>query len=151
MTKPINNYRKSYLENLTLDTHVLIWYAEGIKLTEKQINLIEKAREKGVLYISAISIWEISLLASKNKMTFSISMTEWVDKLLSTPGLNLIALLSVPILIQSCELPNYKHRDPADRLIIASTRFINSHLMTYDQKNIDYANNGYLKIANSDY
>ncbi len=150
MTKPINNYRESYLENLTLDTHVLIWYAEGIKLTEKQINLIEKAREKGALYISAISIWEISLLASKNKMAFSISITEWVDKLLSTPGLNLIAL-SVPILIQSCELPNYEHRDPADRLIIASTRFINSHLMTYDQKIIDYANNGYLKIANSDY
>lgn len=134
------------LEKLTLDTHVLLWYTEGMKLTQNQINLIEKAREKGCLYISAISIWEITMLASKNKIAFAISLNEWIDKILSTPGLNLIDL-SIPILVQSCELLHYPHKDPADRLIISSSRHINSYLMTFDQKIIDYAAEGYLKIV----
>lgn len=134
------------LEKLTLDTHVLIWYAEGINLSQSQVDLIEKAREKGCLYISAISIWEITLLASKGRIALSIHLEEWINQLLSTPGLNVIDL-SIPILVQSCELLNYPHKDPADRLIIASSRSINSHLMTFDQKIIDYAEKGYLKVT----
>jgi PIN domain nuclease of toxin-antitoxin system len=48
------------LEKLTIDTHVLIWYTEGSNLSESEVNLIEAARKKGCLYISSISIWEIS-------------------------------------------------------------------------------------------
>lgn len=61
------------------------------------------------------------------------------------PGLKVIDL-SIPILVQSCELPSYTHKDPADRLIIASSRAINAHLMTADQKIMDYAHEGYLKV-----
>ena len=134
------------LEKLTLDTHVLIWYSEGTTLSNDHVNLIEQTREAGNLYISAISLWEIAMLVHKDKIALSISLNEWIDKIMSTPGFNLIDL-SIPILIQSCELPKYEHKDPADRLIIASVRSINSHLMTFDQKIIDYADKGYLKIA----
>ncbi|GAA5252759.1 hypothetical protein [Candidatus Rickettsia kedanie] len=51
---------KDNLVNLILDTHILIGYAEGIKLSKHQIALIEKAREHSMLYISAISIWDSS-------------------------------------------------------------------------------------------
>lgn len=134
------------IEKLTLDTHVLIWYIEGIRLTQNQINVIENARRKGCLYISTISIWEIAMLANKDKIAFAISLNEWIDQVLITPGLNLIDL-TIPILTQSCELLHYPHKDPADRLIITSSRYINSHLMTFDQKIIDYAAAGYLKIV----
>jgi PIN domain nuclease of toxin-antitoxin system len=50
------------------------------------------------------------------------------------------------ILVQSCNLPAYPHKDAADRMIIASSRAINSYLMTADQEIIDYANKGYLKV-----
>jgi PIN domain nuclease of toxin-antitoxin system len=133
------------LERLTLDTHVLIWYTEGIKLTERQVNLIETTRKKGNLYISAISIWEVAMLVSKDKIAFSIGLSQWINQVISMPGLKVIDL-SIPILVQSCELLNYPHKDPSDRLIIASSRAINAHLMTFDQKIIDYANEGYLKI-----
>lgn len=138
----------SNIEKLTLDTHVLIWYSEGINLSESAARLIEQARKTGNLYISAISIWEIAMLVNKDKIALSISLDEWVNKLLETPGLNLIDL-SVPVLIQSCELPKYEHKDPADRLIIASVRSINSHLMTFDQKIIDYADRGYIKVIDN--
>jgi PIN domain nuclease of toxin-antitoxin system len=140
------NMEYANLERLTLDTHVLIWYTEGIKLTQTQVDLIENARRKGYLYISAISIWEICMLTSKGKIAFAISLSKWIDQVLTIPGLNLIDL-SVPILVQSCELSNYEHKDPADRLIIASTKYINSHLMTFDQKIIAYAAKDYLKVV----
>ncbi|WP_425361612.1 type II toxin-antitoxin system VapC family toxin [Candidatus Tisiphia endosymbiont of Ceraclea dissimilis] len=133
------------IEKLTLDTHVLIWYSEGTNLSKEQVNIIEQVRKAGNLYISAISIWEIAMLVNKDKIALSISLDEWIDKLLSTPGLNLIDL-SISILTQSCVLPKYEYKDPADRLIIASVRYINSHLMTFDQKVIGYADNGYLKV-----
>lgn len=99
----MNSNQYPGLENLTLDTDVLIWYAEGINLTQSQVDLIEKAREKECLYISAISIWEIALLANKDRIAFSISLDEWINKILSTPGLHVIGL-SIPILIESCVL-----------------------------------------------
>ncbi len=33
-------------DGLILDTHILIWYVEGIRLSEAQINLIDKIREQ---------------------------------------------------------------------------------------------------------
>ena len=133
------------VDRLVLDTHILIWYIEGMNLSESQIILIDHMREKASLYISAISIWEITLLVSRNRIALSIDLDEWIQKATSITGLHLMDL-SIPILTQSCILSNYEHKDPADRMIIASTRSINAHLMTCDQKIIDYADKGYLKI-----
>lgn len=131
---------------LVLDTHILIWYAEGIKLEGKQLEIIEKNRAKGQLYLSTISVWEIAMLASKGKIVINIPIKEWIEKLMATLNIRLIDL-SPNILIESSVLPNYEHKDPADRIIIASVRSTNSQLMTFDQKIINYANLGYLKLA----
>jgi PIN domain nuclease of toxin-antitoxin system len=133
------------IDKLILDTHILIWYIEGINLSEPQVELIDKMREKSSVYISAISIWEIALLVSKERIALSIDIDEWIQRVASITGLNLMDL-SIPILTQSCTLLNYEHKDPADRMIIASARSINAHLITLDQKIIDYADKGYLKI-----
>ena len=140
---------KAKEDKILLDTHIVIWYTEGIKLSPYQIGLIESARKRNELYISAISIWEITMLATKCKVIFSMSTNEWINKLLSIPGLNLIDL-SVPILMQSCELPNYQYKDPADRMIIATSRVNSLSLMTFDSKIIDYGTQGYLKIVEAE-
>lgn len=134
------------IEMLTLDTHILLWYLEGIELNERQVASIESARKKNKLYISAISIWEISLLANRGRIAFAIDMKEWVSQVMNIPGLNMIEL-SPDVLIESTILPTYMHKDPADRMIIASARSMNSYLMTKDEKIIEYGNNGYVKIA----
>lgn len=143
-----HNNNNEEVEKLTLDTHILLWYVEGMNLSESQVRIIESARVKGNLYISTISIWEIALLCSKGKIVLSIPLNEWISKLLAIPGLNLIEL-SPTILVESCSLPNFEHKDPADRFIISTVRSINSHLMSFDQKIIDYANSGYLKILSN--
>ena len=133
------------IKKLTLDNHVLIWYSEGTNLSNDQVNIIEQAQEQGNLYISTISIWEVAMLIEKDRIALSISLDEWIEKLTFTLRLNFIDL-SIAILTQSCALPKYDYKDPADRLIISSVRSINSHLMTFDQRIIDYADKGYLKV-----
>lgn len=139
---------KNSAAKITLDTHIIIWYAEGINLTEKQVGVIDRARDNNSLFISSISIWEIAMLFKKGKTVFSMSLNELIDKILSIPGLNVMDL-SLPILLESTSLPNYEPKDPADRLIISSTRANGSYLMTVDQKILDYANRGYLKIVSA--
>ena len=142
----IINMQDDNIDLLTIDTHIIIWYLEGIKLTEAQINIIDKARSEKNLYISAISVWEIAMLASKGRIALSIELNEWIGKLLTLPGINLINL-TPSVLIESTKLPSYQHNDPADRMIIASVRSINSHLMTHDQNLISYGQQGYIKIV----
>ncbi len=145
MSNELTPNNTTEVDKLILDTHILIWYVEGINLSESQVALIDQRREKASLYISAISIWEIALLVSRERIALSIDLDQWIQRTTSIIGLNLIDL-SISILTQSCTLSNYEHKDPADRMIIASARSINAHLMTYDQKIIDYADKGYLKI-----
>jgi len=122
MTNIKNNIdNNNAIQKLILDTHIIIWYVEGIKLSATQVDLIDRIRTSGELYISNISIWEIAMLFNKGKIIFSITLSEWINKLLSTPGLNLLDL-STSILIESCELPHYEHKDPADRMLIATAK-----------------------------
>jgi PIN domain nuclease of toxin-antitoxin system len=138
-----NHQSNPPIERLVLDTHVLIWYLEGIELNEEQVQIIEQQRAKNQLFVSAISIWEVAMLINKKRAALSIPITEWLHRVQNIPGLNILDL-SLNILVESCNLLNYEHRDPADRFIIASTRALNGHLMTFDRKILEYAENGYL-------
>ena len=80
------------IEKLVMDTHILIWYLEGIELSQQQVQIIENQRNLSQLYISAISIWEVSMLINKKKAAISIPIHEWLNKVLSIPGLNIIDL-----------------------------------------------------------
>ena len=134
------------IEKVVMDTHILIWYLEGIELSQQQVQIIESQRNLNQLYISAISIWEVSMLINKKKAAISIPINEWLNKVLSIPGLNIIDL-SLTVLVESCNLPDFDHKDPADRMIIASTREIDGYLLTFDKRILEYANNGYLKLC----
>ncbi|MCC8371922.1 MAG: hypothetical protein LN568_04165 [Rickettsia endosymbiont of Pseudomimeciton antennatum] len=37
------------MERLTLDTHILIWYTEGINLSKEQVKIIEQVRQANSL------------------------------------------------------------------------------------------------------
>ncbi len=140
-----NNKSKTLISKLILDTHVFVWYLEGINLTQEYIELIDRVKQNNNLYISAISIWEIAMLSAKAKIVFSIGRNEWVERVLKISGLNLLELNIS--LIESTTLPHYEHKDLADRMIISTCRFTDSHLITFDQKIIDYANKDYLKAV----
>ena len=129
---------------LLLDTHVWLWLVAGSPdLSTEARHRIEEAVAAGTLRIAAISLWEIALLASRGRIVLGKSIGLWLEEALADPG-PAIDALSPRVAIESYALPDVFHRDPADRLIVATARVANATLMTRDQRILDYAARGHL-------
>ena len=120
-----------------LDTHTLLWFSAGNKtLTNETRNLIENSIRKETLYLASISFWEISMLVAKKKITLNCPTLEWINQ----ATLPLIILpLTAAISVDSCELPDNFHGDPADRIIVATARTEHLVLMTRDNQILEYS------------
>ncbi len=130
------------MKGFLLDTHVWLWFMLGdVKLTPKLRKLINNSIEENTLWLASISIWEIGMLANKNKITLAQPCLDWVQEALA--GLNL-AELTPQVTIDSCHLPDDFHGDPADRIIVATARNKNLSLITRDNNILIYAKKHYL-------
>lgn len=131
--------------DILLDTHAFIWLMEGDEsLSKESRNIISKASQKNFIFVSAISVWEIAMLQSKERIAIKIPLIKWVEKATSLPFLKIVDL-NADIAIHSCKLPGMFHGDPADRMIVATSRILNIPLITRDQKILDYAKQSFLK------
>jgi PIN domain nuclease of toxin-antitoxin system len=118
-----------------LDTHVWIWVSieESDLLSANARTLIKKAEQK---WISAISCWELAKLVGRRRISFSIPTVSWIRRSLSEYGIN-IAELSPEIAVESTQLKGF-HQDPADQIIVATSRILGIPLLTSDRKILDF-------------
>ena len=132
------------MTDLLLDTHIFIWLLTGdSNLKKENLSLIEDCINNGFrLCLSAISIWEIAMLEKKKRIVLSLPVTKWINKALDKSSAKVIDL-SVDIVVDSCNLPGAFHSDPADRLIVATSRVCNIPLVTQDSKILDYISQGF--------
>jgi PIN domain nuclease of toxin-antitoxin system len=129
---------------LLLDTHVWLWLVAGSPhLSTEARHAIDGAAAAGALRIAAISLWEIALLAWRSRIVLGKSIGLWLEEALADPAPG-IDPLTPQIAVESYALPDVSHRDPADRLIVATARVANATLMTRDQRILDYAARGHL-------
>ncbi len=136
--------RTSEPRPVLLDTHIWLWLAAGTQsLSADGRQVIALAAGGGYLRVAAMSIWEIAMLASRNRIVLGKPTIEWVEDALSAPGLSLEPL-SPAIAVESCRLPAGFRSDPADHLIVATARVIGATLMTRDRRILDYAAGGHL-------
>ena len=136
---------------LLLDTHAWLWFALG---NEKRLGPqarahIEQAAKDGALWLSAISIWEVSLLEAKGRLHMGMAVEEWMKRALKLPGLQQ-ASLDLTIILDSHRLPGKFHSDPADQIIVATARHLKATLVTADQPILRYAKLDYLKAMNAE-
>jgi len=111
--------------NLLLDTHVLLWWLNGDPtLSEKSHAAI--ANGKNLVFISAVSIWEIRIKEALNKLTipenFGTVLNRQPFSLLNITHEHAHAIK---------DLPAY-HSDPFDRMLIAQARVEGFTLVTRD-------------------
>jgi len=123
---------------ILLDTHVWIWLLNGdAKLTERHVRAISDNKGSG-LGVSVISCWEVAQLVSHKRMTFAVPVLKWVEAALTYPNLSLLPL-TPEIAVESTQLPEEFHRDPADRFLVATARAHNCPILTDDARIIAYA------------
>ena len=104
--------------------------------------IVAEANDDGVL-VPAISIWEIGMLAARNRVEFSLPVEEWVDAALALPGFRLEPL-SPGVALACHMLPGDFHKDPADRMIVATARHHGIELVTADEAILAYAEAGHV-------
>ncbi|MSP97199.1 MAG: type II toxin-antitoxin system VapC family toxin [Betaproteobacteria bacterium] len=133
---------------LILDTHVWLWLAFGTpeKLKPDARKALERASVSSPLLVSIISVWEIALLESKQRLRLPMSVNAWVARALDRPDIRLIGLEHVTTVIDSCRLPGGFHSDPADRLLVATARRESAVLVTHDRKILDYGSTGHVRV-----
>jgi PIN domain nuclease of toxin-antitoxin system len=133
-------------DSLLLDTHVWLWYVQGNpqQLQDKTIHQLNQAGEEGRLGLSAMSIWEVAMLQAKGRVQLAQNCLTWVQQAMRGSRVRLIPL-SPAIAVESCHLPGEIHRDPCDRILVASARVEGITLVTRDRLLLDYATQGHLK------
>ncbi len=119
---------------LLLDTCAMLWLASGSdRLSSDGRKAISNAQ---TLLFSPISAWEIAQLVSHGELALPLPSLAWMEGLVERYGLTPVPL-SLDILVKSAELPRH-HKDPADRIIIASAFLREVPVVTSDRRYADY-------------
>ena len=112
---------------LLLDTHIFLWaLSEPNRLSQKQVIAMEDPTN--TVYVSSISITEISIKASLSKLELVFDPLDAAEK----SGFEMLDFSAKDALILT-DLP-FHHRDPFDRMLI--TQAISRKLMIATQDSI---------------
>lgn len=120
------------IENLiaaVFDTHVWVWSAAGDPRAEPVRGF------SGTAVISAISQWEVAMLAMKSRLRLMPDEASWFSANLEAPVS--LAPLTAEISMASCRLTDF-HGDPADRIIVATAMTLGIPLITADEQIIQW-------------
>ena len=122
---------------LLLDTNIFVWWTDSTAdLSSKYRDLIDESEPDGIA-VSAISVWEVAMLVKKQRLQLRDSLVVWFQNVMRVPTLHLLPA-SPQILIDSTQLPGDFHNDPADRIIVATARAMQTPLLTTDAKILNY-------------
>lgn len=134
---------------ILVDTHVLIWGLDDDKrLGPVARATLEAAKSGRGIYVSAITPWEIAMLAHKGRLTLNREVGAWILGAMSLPGI-VLAPIEPAIAVDSVRLPGQLHGDPADRFIIATARNAGLSLLTADQAILEYGAQGHVMVMDA--
>lgn len=121
-----------------LDTHALIWFVEGSKaLLKASLQIIEN--QDNEIYISMVSFYEMAIKQKLNKLTLRHSLSDFYFSTINH-DINILAIKEQHIFnYQNVPLFD-SHRDPFDRLIIATAQFEDLTIITVDEQFNNYKN-----------
>ena len=120
-----------------LDTHVLIWWLQGGgPLSPAQRRVLNAADGDSPLRVSDISLCEVATLHSLGRIRLTIPLREWLEKATAPPLVRRHGI-SPAIAAEVAALPDSFHRDPADRILVATARILGATLLTHDRHIVD--------------
>jgi PIN domain nuclease of toxin-antitoxin system len=122
-----------------LDTHAWVWWLTGDRrLSRRARSLMTTRSAEQDLWISLISVWEVGKKVEKKHLVLDRPLSQWLDEGVSQEGLG-VWEMTRSILVQSCELPQPFHGDPADQILVATARHHGAVIVTKDDRIRRYA------------
>ena len=117
------------MKRYLLDTHVLLWMQDdNIALSSTARKILEDTTNQ--LYISIVSLWEVVIKQSLGKLHLDYSLNE----LINSCDTNNIIILPIDYgSLKALKLLPFIHRDPFDRIIIATAMELDLNLISNDE------------------
>lgn len=115
---------------ILLDTHVLLWWALDPGRLSSAAAASLQAMERRGGFASAISIWELGIKVQRGKLDLGISIEEFARRI-DKSGIVQLLPVTTATWLRSLALP-WDHRDPADRIIVATALLQDVPLLTAD-------------------
>jgi PIN domain nuclease of toxin-antitoxin system len=113
---------------VVLDTSALIfWTLDPDLLSDNARKAIDETEQ---MTISSISVWEIGLKVKRGRLEIPLSISDYVERLQQLEKLEIL-----PVEVETWLLNlalDWKHRDPADRTIVATALQLDCPLITSD-------------------
>jgi PIN domain nuclease of toxin-antitoxin system len=117
-----------------LDTHVLLWWVNADSpLSRGQLDILDAANPDAPLLVSDITLWEIATLTSLGRIRLHLPLRDWLEQATAPPLVQRVSI-SPAIAAEVAALPDSFHRDPADRILVASARVLGAALLTKDRR-----------------
>ncbi len=122
------------MKRFLADTHALLWFAGGqVKRlgTRARRAFAEAEAGRGEVLVSAVSLWEISILHDAGAIRLPAGFAPWCDALAAVPGLRVEPLTRGDVEEARAfrGLP-----DPNDRLIAGTAVRLDAPLLTTDRR-----------------
>ena len=119
---------------VVIDTHAWVWWIDGgAGLSPEATSAIDDAARRNAAHLSAISAWEVALLAKKGRLELRHDVAVWIAAATGRAGVRVHAL-DVDLLVRSVALDGGLPDDPADRMIVATARRLGVPLVTRDRR-----------------
>ena len=115
---------------MILDTCAVLWLASRDKRLSR--SALKEINAAAVVYVSAISGFEIAIKVAKGKLKLPHPPLEWFEKVVAHHGL-VILPLELNVCIAAAQLPEI-HNDPCDRFIIAAAKLHDLTAVTTDEQ-----------------
>jgi PIN domain nuclease of toxin-antitoxin system len=128
---------------LLLDTCAIIFVSEDRPLQEEARARLG-GRDDEDLFLSPVSAWELGKLTASGKLRLPIDPLAYFYEFANLPGFS-ICELTPEMLVRSSMLPNTKHKDPMDCILIAMARIKNYTIVTSDRAILAYGAEGHVK------
>lgn len=120
-----------------LDTCAILFIAQKTEnLSAATLERIEEA-SPGEVSVSAISVAELACLQEGGKISLKPHWRRWWETLLSRTGWSCLPITG-ETLAEAYSLPAPIHRDPADRILIATARVERLTIVTADARILAY-------------
>jgi PIN domain nuclease of toxin-antitoxin system len=111
-----------------LDTHILIWFFNGDdRLSKTALEIILDPKNK--IFASIASVWEVAIKISLGKLNFSGGVKGFIN-LIYKNNFELCNIL--PEYIFKLEKLPFHHRDPFDRMLVATALSENMSIISVD-------------------
>jgi PIN domain nuclease of toxin-antitoxin system len=116
---------------ILLDTHALLWWAlDPEQLSPTATEIVRSMEERGG-YASSISIWELGIKVARGQLELPITVEELALRVQEGGVVDLVAV-DTTTWLRTLSLP-WSHRDPADRVIVATALLKGVPVLTKDR------------------